>query len=325
MKKFWKITLIVITLIALAITTLLTYVKTALPAANVAEAENIKIDYTQERIARGQYLAHHVTMCIDCHSQRDYTKFAAPMVPGTEGQGGELFGKGLGFPGDYYASNITPYGIGDWTDGEVVRAITTGVSKDGHALFPVMPYQNFGQLDKEDIYSIVAYIRTLKPIKNDVPESSSDFPVNFIINTMPQEANFTTIPSQQELIPYGKYMFTAVGCNECHTPMDKGKRDESKFLAGGFEFPLPDGTVVRSSNITPDKKTGIGNWTEQQFLARFNMYADSTYVPHDVGAGDFKTVMPWLFYAGMKEHDLKAIFAYIQSAPAIENQVVKFE
>lgn len=325
MKKIRKIVLAVITLIAVAITALLVYVKAALPGTNVAAAADIKIDYTQERIARGEYLAHHVTMCIDCHSKRDYTLFAAPMVPGTEGQGGELFGKTMGFPGDYYATNITPYGIGDWTDGELVRAITTGVSKDGHALFPVMPYQNFGRLDKEDIYSIVAYIRTLKPIKNDVPASASDFPVNFIINTMPQEANFTTIPLQEELVPYGEYMFTAVGCNECHTPMEKGNRDAARFLAGGFEFNFPDGTVLRSPNITPDTETGIGNWTEQQFVARFKMYADSTYKPHPVGPGEFKTVMPWLFYADMKEHDLKAIFAYLKSVPPVRNEVIRFE
>lgn len=323
MKKIWKIILIALALIVVAITGLIGYVKTALP--DIAEAEDLKIDYTAERIARGEYLATHVSMCLDCHSTRDYSKFAAPTIPGTEGKGGELFGRTMGFPGDFYAPNITPAGIGDWTDGELLRAITTGVSKDGHALFPVMPYPNFGQLDKEDIYSIIAYIRTLKPIENKVPASEADFPVSILLNTMPQEANFTTIPDQKELIAYGKYLTTASSCTECHTPMDKGQRIQEKYMAGGFEFPLPDGTVVRSVNLTPDKQTGLGNWTEEQFISRFKMYSDSTYVPQTVGPGDFKTVMPWSEYTHLKEGDLKAIFAYLKTIPAVNNSVERFE
>jgi mono/diheme cytochrome c family protein len=323
MKKIVKITITVIGMAVAIITCMLTYVKYALP--DVADAPDIKIEYTKQRIERGKYLANNVTMCVDCHSQRDYSKFGAPMVPGTTGQGGELFGRAMGFPGNYYAPNITPYGVGQWTDGELLRAITTGVSKDGHALFPIMPYPNFGQLDKEDIYSIIAYVRSLEPIKNDVPKSESDFPINFIINTIPQEPTFSLIPPKEELIAYGKYMFTAVGCNECHTPQEQGQPIEEKFLAGGFEFPFPDGTVVRSLNITPDKETGIGTWTEQQFVSRFKQYSDSTYTPHLVANGEFKTVMPWLYYTHMKEEDLKAIFAYLQTVPPIENKVQKFE
>ncbi len=323
MKKVLKVVLIIIIVVVVAITGLIGYVKTALP--NIAAAEDIKIDYTQERIERGKYLANGVSMCIDCHSQRDYSKFAAPLIPGTEGKGGELFGKDLGFPGDFFAPNITPAGIGNWTDGELLRAITTGVSKDGHALFPIMPYPNFAQLDKEDIYSIIAYIRTLKPIENSIPQSAAAFPVSILINTMPHEANFSPIPSKAELIPYGKYIFTASSCTDCHTPMDKGERIAEKFAAGGFEFNLPDGTVVRSSNITPDKETGIGAWTEQQFVARFKLYSDSTFTPYEVGAGDFKTVMPWTSYTHMEETDLKALYAYLQSIPAISNKVVKFD
>ena len=323
MKKILKVLLILVAIVAVGIVGLLTYVKAALP--DVGEATDLKIDYTPERIERGKYLANNVSMCVDCHSKRDYSKFGAPNVPGTAGQGGELFGKDMGFPGDYYSRNITPYGLSTWTDGEVFRAVTTGVSKDGHALFPIMPYHNFGKLDREDIYSIIAYIRTLDPIKNDPPPSSSDFPMNFIVNTIPQEAKFTPMPSKSDLVEYGKYMFTAASCNDCHTPAEKGQPVEGKFLAGGFEFKFPGGSVVRSANITPDPVTGIGNWTEEQFLARFKLYADSSFVPQSVNPGDFQTVMPWLFYCHMTDDDIKAIFAYLKTVPAVNNTVVKFE
>lgn len=323
MKKVWKVLLIIILVIIVAISGAIGYVKTALP--DIAAAEDLKIDYTQERIARGKYLANNVAMCIECHSERDYTTFAGPVIPGSEGKGGELFGKDLGFPGDFYAPNITPVGLGDWTDGELFRTITTGVSKDGHALFPIMPYLNFGQLDKEDIYSIIAYIRTLKPIESNVPASVAAFPINILINTMPKEASLASIPPKEELIAYGKYIFTAANCSDCHTPMDKGERIADKYVAGGMEFNLPDGTVLRSANITPDKETGIGALTETQFLARFKLYSDSTYVPYKVGPGEFKTIMPWTSYANMEEHDLKAIYAYLQTVTPVSNKVVKFE
>lgn len=323
MKKVWKVILIILVLIVVVISGLIGYVKTALP--DIAAAEDLKIDYTKERIERGSYLANNVSMCIDCHSTRDFSTFAGPVIPGTEGKGGEKFSKELGFPGDFYAPNITPAAIGNWTDGELFRTLTTGVSKDGHALFPVMPYLNLGQLDKEDIYSIIAYIRTLKPIENTVPKSEPMFPVSILINTMPKEANFTSKPSKDELIPYGKYLFTAASCSDCHTPMDKGERIADKFAAGGFEFNLPDGTVLRSANITPDKQTGIGSWSEQTFVSRFKMYSDSTYVPYKVAPKEFQTIMPWTAYTQLDEHDLKAIYAYLQTIPPVSNSVVKFE
>src|SRR5262245_16218840 len=124
-------------------------------------------------VKRGEYLALHVTPCIDCHSKRDFSKYSGPVVPGTEGMGGEVFDqKLLGLPGTVYAKNITPdpeTGIGTWTDDEILRAMTQGISKNGDTLFPMMPYVNFNRMAKDDLLSIIAYLRTLKPIKNKVP------------------------------------------------------------------------------------------------------------------------------------------------------------
>jgi mono/diheme cytochrome c family protein len=323
MKKILKIFLVLIILIVVSIASLLTYVKVALP--DVGEAPDLKIEATPEMLARGEYLANNVVGCVECHSTRDFTKFAGPIVQGSQGQGGELFGSMLGFPGEYYAPNITPSGIGDWTDGEVFRAVTSGVSKDGHALFPIMPYPHFGTMDKEDIYAVIAYIRTLKPIENTPPKSSSPFPMSFIINTIPKPPAFTTIPPKEELIKYGEYITNAALCKDCHTVQIQGEYQMDKYMAGGFKMPMNSGGTVITANLTPDKKTGIGNWTEQQFLSRFKMYADSSYVPANVNPGEFNTMMPWAYYSRMNEEDLKAIFAYLQSIKPIENMVVKFE
>lgn len=323
MKKIFKILAAVLVIVVLGVTGLLLYVSYALP--NVGDAPDLTIEATPERLARGEYLATSVAACLECHSKRDFSKFAGPIDETRLGEGGELFGTQIGFPGDYYSKNITPAGVSEWTDGELFRAITMGVSKDGHALFPIMPYPHYGTMDKEDIYSIIAYIRTIEPVENDPPKSVSNFPMNFIINTIPKAPAFVSKPSAQDQLKYGEYLTNAAVCMDCHTQQEQGQYNMEMYMAGGFDFPMPGGTIVRSANITPDKKTGIGNWTETQFVARFKMYADSSYVAADVAPGDFNTMMPWNYYSRIKEEDLKAIFAYLQSIPAIENTVVKFD
>lgn len=322
MKKFWKVTKIALLVIVLSITALLCYVKFALP--NVGPAEDIKVEATPERIERGRYLANSVTVCMDCHSTRDWNKFSGPLVPGTLGKGGEEFNQKFGFPGQFFAKNITPAGIGNWTDGEVLRAVTSGVTKDGNAIFPVMPHAAYGRMDKEDVLSIIAYLRSLPAIAHEVPASVPDFPMNFIINTIPKKAEFSKRPDPSDQLAYGAYLFNAAACGDCHTKQDKGQPIAGMELAGGFEFPLFTGGIVRSANITPDPETGIGTWTEQQFVDRFKVFADSSYVPPTIGKGEFNTVMPWMMYAQMTNEDLKAIYAYLKTVKPIKNQVQRF-
>lgn len=291
---------------------------------DVGESGYLKIERTQKRLERGEYLANNVSVCMDCHSKRDWNKFSGPLVSGTLGQGGELFNQKYGFPGEYYSKNITPHGIGNWTDGEILRAISSGVDKDGKAIFPVMPHPNFGKMDKEDLYSIIVYLRSLEPIVSKIPDSKSDFPMNFIINTIPKKAEFSKKPNEKDVVNYGAYLFNAASCAECHTKNEKGSKIEGMELAGGFEFPMVTGGIVRSSNITPDKSTGIGNWTEEMFVDRFKSYVDKNYVSNKIEKGNFNTVMPWTMYGDMKNEDLKAIFAYLKTVKPIKNTVVKF-
>jgi mono/diheme cytochrome c family protein len=321
-KKITKIVIILLLVLFTGIGVLITYVKLALP--NVGKAPELTVERTPERIARGAYLANNVTVCIDCHSSRDWTKFAGPLAAGSVGAGGEIFNKQMGFPGTFYAPNITPFHLKGWTDGELFRAITTGVNKDGRALFPVMPYKSYGKMDKEDIYSIIAYIRTLPEQTKEVPASKADFPVSILINTMPAKATPGTLPAATDKVAYGAYLFTASACADCHTPQDKGAAIKGLENAGGFAFKFPGGTTY-SSNITPDKETGIGNWNEEQFVNRFRLFADSAYQPAAVGAEQFQTVMPWSMYGKMKAEDLAAIYAYLQTIKPIKHQVAKFE
>jgi mono/diheme cytochrome c family protein len=297
------------------------YVKAALP--DTGPAPEIKIERTAARIEHGKYLANHVTVCMDCHSTRDWSHYAGPLT-GVLGGGGEEFNQEMGFPGKFYAPNITPYALAGWTDGEIFRAITTGVSKSGRALFPVMGYHRFGQLDKEDIYSVIAYIRELPPVKKDIPQSKPDFPVNILINTMPQEASFATRPAEADQVAYGKYLVTATGCVDCHSKTDKGSVIPGTEFGGGMEFAGKNG-VIRSPNITMHKGNGIGNWTKDIFIARFKASIDSSYVSPMLLPDDINTPMPWMMYAGMKKQDLAAIYAYLSTVNLIDHQVVRTE
>lgn len=322
MKKLLKIVMLIFVLFILGIAGLLTYVKLALP--DVEKAQELKVELTPERISRGSYLANHVAVCMDCHSTRDWTKFAAPPKEGTSGMGGDRFDETMGFPGVYYAKNITPAGIAGYTDGELYRLITTGVNKKGEAIFPVMPYPYYGKMDPEDVKAIIAYIRTLKPIQNNVPESKSDFPMNFIINTIPKNADPQKTPPKSDKVAYGRHLANMSACIECHTQVEKGQVIKELMYGGGREFQFPDGSVLKSANITPDVETGIGKWTEEEFIKKFKSYTDSGYVSPKVAPGEFNSIMPWTMYAGMTEEDLSAIYAYLRTVPPMKNQVVKF-
>jgi hypothetical protein len=104
----------------------------------------------------------------------------------------------------------------------------------------------------------------------------------------------------------------------------KGEKIAGMEFAGGFRFPFPDGAVVRSANITPDEETGIGAWSESDFVSRFKFYDNAegrTLKPEAVG---YNSVMPWTMYAGMKEKDLSAIYKYLRTVKPVKNKVEKY-
>lgn len=321
MKKAFKVFGYLLLTIVVLVSLLLIYVKAALP--NVGDAPDLKIAYTPEKIERGKYLANYVAVCTDCHSTRDWSKFSGPLVDGTLGKGGERFDQQMGFPGVFYSKNITPAGISHYTDGELFRLITTGVTKEGRAMFPVMPYIHYGQMDPDDIEAIIAYIRSLPAIDNPVPESVADFPMNFIINTIPAKANPQKLPAKTDQLAYGQYLVNASSCIDCHTQVDKGQIIPELAFGGGREFAMPGG-LLRSSNITPDAATGIGAWSQDAFVQRFKAYADSSYKSPEVKPGEFNSIMPWKMYSGMTTEDLAAIYTYLKTVKPVSNKVERF-
>jgi mono/diheme cytochrome c family protein len=322
MKKFSKWLLIIVALLMVVIGATITYITLALP--NVGPPEVINISYTPQRIARGKYLATNVAVCMDCHSTRDWSKLGGPVDTTKLGIGGEKFDAAVDLPGEIYVPNITPYNLKTWTDGELFRAITTGVKKNGSAIFPIMPWQSYSKMDREDVYDIIAYIRTLKPITSGYAAPKLDFPLNILVHTMPAKATLGNRPAKTDTLKYGAYLVQSASCKDCHTQEEHGNQLPGMDFAGGRPFKLNGGTV-RTSNITADVQTGIGGWTKAQFVSRFTQYADSNYTPPAVKAKEFQTIMPWGMYGKMKKTDLEAIYAYLKTVNPVNNPVVKFD
>jgi mono/diheme cytochrome c family protein len=320
MKGPLRIALLVLGGLIASVLLVIGYVVVALPKAFAIPG--IKVTPTPESSERGAYLTRHVAVCVSCHSTRDFTRFAGPVAPGSEGRGGERFDREHGLPGDIVSSNITPAALSGWSDGEIARAITTGVSKSGKALFPVMPYPGLSHLCSSDLEAVLVAVRGLQPIQNSVPATELDFPVSILVRTIPAPADPWPCPNPSNEVAYGRYLTEIASCASCHTPMDKGKAVPGKEFAGGFEFKMGHGTLARSANITPDKATGIGAWTKEQFVQRFKALASAE--PPPVKAGAPNTPMPWYDYAGMTERDLGAIYAFLRTLKPVDSKVEQF-
>lgn len=320
MKTFWNIVVAVAALLVLAIVAGIIYYSVTFP--KVGPPTDIKISASPELLQRGAYLANHVAVCVDCHSTHDPTKYGMPIVPGTIGKGGEDFAAFMKLKGILQSSNITPAAVGNWSDGELLRAVTEGVNKEGRTLFPVMPYVNYGTMDRSDMEAILAYVRTLAPIEHQTPPTKLPFPLNIIIPTIPSPAKFSPRPDTTDLVAHGKYLATMASCGECHTQRIRGEVPPGLEWAGGMEFTLPFG-VLRSANLTPDPESGIGAWTREEFIAKFKSYSPETFVPAEVGLDGANTVMPWMLYSGMTDYDLGAVYDYLKTLAPVKNKVEK--
>jgi Cytochrome c len=279
---------------------------------DAAPAPNITVDPTPDRIARGRYLSI-LADCEGCHSQSDGTRFGFPRVEGGHFAGNE-FTKQMGMPGLVVAPNLTPdqdSGIGSWTDGEKIRAIREGIDKDGNVLFPMMPYVHFREMSDDDVYAVIAYLNSLPPVHRVHPKTELEFPVGLMIKSVPKPVRSPVPhPDRSDRVRYGKYLATLGGCLSCH----------GENLAAGTVFVFPPYRVF-AANISPDRETGVGKWTEKDFLDKFASYRDYLANGSPKVSADSFTTMPWLGFAQLEEEDLKAIYAYLHSVPAVKKSI----
>lgn len=287
----------------------------------IAPPPDVKAPATAERIARGRYI-FTLADCDGCHSLRDFTRFGGPVVAGHRGEGVE-FPKEMGLPGRILSRNITPdreTGIGGWTDGEKIRAIREGISRDGTMLFPMMPYQRFRNMSDDDALSLVAYLNTLPPVKHAVPRSEVPFPVSVLMKDAPRPAGHVPPADSADRGQYGKYLAGMAGCVDCHTPSEKGKPRAGMAFAGGERFAFP-GALVVSANITPDQQSGIGRWKEQDFLDKFSQYREYAEGGSPLSTPENFTIMPWLNFCQLEPDDLRAIYGFLRRQKPVYHAV----
>lgn len=320
MRKWLLIIVIIMFVLIMLPVGALTYV--AMTKPNVGPAPTLTVASTPELVERGRYLFNHGAACVACHSPWDTTKYSFPPVAGKDGAGGMMFSAESGVPGKIFAANLTPAALKDWSDGEILRAIASGVNKNGDALFPLMPYGHYAKMSTPDLHAIIAYLRTLPAIENAVPARELGFPMNIIVRLIPKAAEPIAATPKADSPEYPAYVVNAAACLHCHTPSNHGKVVAGTEFSGGVIFPMPDGGTVRSSNLTPDDETGLGKWTKEQFIARFRAGVEQAKLP--VVPSQPNTPMPWSSYGGMTDADLGAIYDHLRKLPKVVNKVERY-
>ncbi|HZU25046.1 MAG TPA: cytochrome c [Bryobacteraceae bacterium] len=273
----------------------------------------IRVVATPERLARGRKV-WLMADCDVCHSRHDLKNFA--VLETGLGQGNQVPDKAMG---EIDIPNITPdveTGIGTWTDGEKMRAIREGVDKDGNALFPMMPYENFRHMSDEDATALVAYLDSLPPVRHSVPKMKVPFFLSLLLKGAPKPLDRPVPPPDiSNRHARGVYLTTVAGCEECHTQSKGGGLDLSKHFAGGVKFDV-FGKVVYSANITPDADTGIGTWSLPYFRQRFRTYRNSW--------PERFTLMPWHNFAQLSDEDIESIYYFLNEQKPVANKVNPF-
>jgi mono/diheme cytochrome c family protein len=316
MKKILKRALAVVgVLLALAVGGVATKFYVLLP--KMRPAPDVKAPTTPEAIERGKYLANHVAACVGCHSKVDTSVSGEPPVEGFLGAGRD-FGEMPGFPGHLRAPNLTPdkeTGLGSWTDGEVLRAIREGVGKDGRVLFPQMPYVTYSHtLSDDDALAVIAYLRSLEPVKNNPGRAEIGFPVSMFIRGVPKPLEKSPPPPPTDKLARGNWLLEICSCSDCHDSMDAHmNKIPGKRLAGGMGMPVGDKGMVYAANLTSDKATGIGSYSDDDIRRAIN--------EGKAKSGRTLYIMPWYYYKGMTDEDKDALIVALRAVPAVANVV----
>jgi len=276
-----------------------------------------KIDYKVEsspiRVERGKKLVS--LLCEHCHKSSATGKLTGSEMVEAPAEFGKIF-----------SQNITQdkkYGIGTWTDGEILYLLRTGIKRDGKYAPPWMA--KLPHMSDEDISSIIAFLHSDDPLvtASETPDRPCEpsFLTKFLCLVafkpfaMPDhkiEMPDTTNPAQ-----LGKYLVHNLECYTCHSADFKTNNylepEKSKgYLGGGNKTLNQDRKEIITQNLTPDPETGIGNWTEEQFVK-----AVKTGIVKDQPALRY----PMVPFVNLTDEEAKAIYAYLRTVPPLVHKV----
>ncbi|WP_157373956.1 c-type cytochrome [Salipiger sp. CCB-MM3] len=256
----------------------------------------------ESEIARGEYLVRGPAGCGNCHTPFGEAGFDMSMeLAGRLVEDNPMF--------TAYAPNITPAGrIADWSDAELARAIREGIRPDGSVIGPPMPFAMYRDLGDADLSAIVAFLRTLDPVENEVPASVYNIPLPPAYGP-PVES--VTAPARGVTVEYGEYLARAVShCMECHSPMgETGPMLDGDHLGkGGFEFHGPWGSVT-APNLT-SSEDGLAGYSDDELKAMITEGKRPDGAP-------MLPPMPYGYLARMTAEDLDAVILYLRSLPPL--------
>jgi len=261
----------------------------------------------QNATERGSYLVNTIMTCGNCHTP----KGPPAAVAGKDFSGGLTWDEP---PFKVTAPNITQdkeTGIGAWTDAQIKTMLLTGKNPHGVQEAEVMPTAFYPILTSGDLDGIVAYLRTLAPVKNKVADPV--YKIALPHHVFPGAEKAYSQADLNDKLKRGFYLVTIGHCMECHTPFRAGGggRDFQNSLGkGGAEFPGPWG-VSTSRNITSHKTAGIGEWTDAEIKTAITQGKRKDGTP-------LKGPMGYAYYAKMTDADLDAVVAYLRTVPPKE-------
>jgi mono/diheme cytochrome c family protein len=269
---------------------------------------------TPARLDRGKYLVTTAqTPCVVCHSPWDTTGGGLREVAGKELTGRNWAPEGVPF---VTAPNLTPdpeTGIGNRTDDELARAIREGISHDGRALFPIMPYDKLRDLPDEDLASVIVYLRSVKPVRNPLPPSAVPFPLSRLINGAPAPVDGPVTADLSSPEKRGAHIVKIAACADCHSARDeRGNKSAGFTFAGGTAMDCEGRKTIFSANITTGVN-GIPYYTEELFVEMMRTGR--------VKARQLDPMMPTRYYRNMTDQDLRDIFAYLKTVPPVDHFV----
>jgi mono/diheme cytochrome c family protein len=317
-KKILKGILVVLAVFVVLAASAALYIHlTGIPSYPV-EKVDLKIEITPERVAHGRKIAN--MLCAACHLDQATGRLTGRLMPDVPPQFGVA-----------YSRNITRHperGIGSWTDGEIAYLLRTGITRDGRYTPPWMV--KLPRASDEEIAAIIAFLRSDDPLlqASDVPNKASE--PTFLTKLLTRVAFLPfpypkapiAAPPTTDRVAYGRHLaVNLVGCFACHSAdfatNDELHPEKSKgFFGGGNTMLDYNGKPIRTANITPDHETGIGSWSEDQFVraVKGGFRPDNTPLLYPMEA-----------YVDLTDDEARAIYAYLKTVAPIKNKVERPE
>jgi mono/diheme cytochrome c family protein len=254
---------------------------------------------------RGAYLANGILACANCHTPREgNTPIAGKALAG---------GRPFDTPAfKVFSSNITPdkeTGIGRWSDAELKKFMITGERPSGVPVAPIMPTAYYKGLTPRDLEALIVYLRSVASVRNEVP--AADYKKPFGHEEAPFADRKLTGADMRDPVKRGMYLVTLGHCLECHTPDAAGKHDYQNAAGKGGRIFLGPWGESRSSNITSDKTSGLGGWTDEEIKR-----AVTRGIARD--GRKLKPPMAFAAYAALSADDQNAIVAFLRTLPGRE-------